>query len=415
MPNLDTGNTGFMLLCCSLVMLMTPGLAFFYGGLVGRKNVLAIMMQSFVSMGWTTVLWWACGFSLCFSGDLKSGTDFGGIVGNFDGAFLRNITLTTPSPNESIPMIVFCAYQMMFAVITPALITGAFTNRITFKAYMLFLTGWLLLVYFPFVHMVWGGGVLAQWGVRDFAGGIVVHNIAGIAALASVLYVGKRKVEDRGPHSIPLVALGTGLLWFGWYGFNAGSEFRVDSVTAVAFLNTDVAASFAGVSWLLVAWAIEKKPKFLGFLTGAVAGLATITPAAGYVSPTVAALIGTVAGCVCYFAVALKNRLGWDDALDVWGVHGVGGFLGIVLLGVFASTTWNPVASGGVDGLLNGNPSFFFKQLAAVALSSAWAFSFTLGMLWAINRVTRVHVEEGHEEIGLDEALHGEKAYLEGV
>ncbi len=415
MPNLDTGNTGFMLLCCSLVMLMTPGLAFFYGGLVGRKNVLAIMMQSFVSMGWTTVLWWACGFSLCFSGDLKSGTDLGGVVGNLDWAFLRNITLTTPSPNETIPMIVFCAYQMMFAVITPALITGAFTNRITFKAYMLFLTGWLLLVYFPFVHMVWGGGVLAQWGVKDFAGGIVVHNIAGIAALASVLYVGKRKVADRGPHSIPLVALGTGLRWFGWYGFNAGSEFRVDSITAVAFLNTDVAASFAAVSWLLVAWAIEKKPKFLGLLTGAVAGLATITPAAGYVSPTVAALIGTVAGCVCYFAVALKNRLGWDDALDVWGVHGVGGFLGIVLLGVFASTAWNPAASGGVDGLLNGNPSFFFKQLGAVALSSAWAFSFTLGMLWVINRVTPVHVEEGHEEIGLDEALHGEKAYLEGV
>jgi Amt family ammonium transporter len=373
------------------------------------------MMQSFVSMGWTTVLWWVCGFSLCFSGDHRSGTDFAGIVGNLDWAFLRNITLATPSPNESIPMIVFCAYQMMFAIITPALITGAFANRITFKAYMLFLTGWLLFVYFPFVHMVWGGGLLGEWGVKDFAGGIVVHNIAGIAALASVLYVGKRKVEDRGPHSIPLVALGTGLLWFGWYGFNAGSEFRVDSITAVAFLNTDIAASFAAVSWLLVAWAIEKKPKFLGLLTGAVAGLATITPAAGFVSPTVAALIGTTAGAVCYFAVALKNRLRWDDALDVWGVHGVGGALGIVLLGVFASTSWNPAATGGVDGLLAGNPSFFLKELAAVALSSAWAFAFTLGMLWAINRVTEVHVGEGEEELGLDESLHGEKAYLEGV
>src|SRR5258705_202027 len=290
--HIDTGNTGFMLLCCSLVMLMTPGLAFFYGGLVGRKNVLAIMIQSFVSMGWTTVLWWPFGFSLCFSGDHKSGTDFAGILGNFDWAFLRGITLDTPSPiNPTIPMFVFFGYQMMFAIITPALITGAFTNRVTFKAYMLFLTFWLIFVYFPFVYMIWGGGILASWGVLDFAGGIVVHNIAGIAALASVLYVGKRKVEDRGPHSIPLVALGTGLLWFGWYGFNAGSDFRVDSVTAVAFLNTDIAASFAAIAWLCLDWRQFRKPRFLGLLTGAVAGLATITPAAGYVSPATARLL----------------------------------------------------------------------------------------------------------------------------
>src|SRR5438105_5788539 len=208
MLHLDTGNTAFMLLCASLVMLMTPGLAFFYGGLVGRKNVLAIMMQSFVSMGWTTVLWWAFGFSLCFSGDQKTGTDFFGIVGNLHWAGLRGITLTTPSPNDTIPMLVFCAYQMMFAIITPALITGAFTNRITFKAYMLFLTAWLILVYFPFVHMVWGGGILAQWGVKDFAGGIVVHNIAGIAALASILYVGKSMVGVRGAHSYSSVVVG---------------------------------------------------------------------------------------------------------------------------------------------------------------------------------------------------------------
>src|SRR5258708_7437665 len=211
--HLDTGHTGFMLLCCSLVMLMTPGLAFFYGGLVGPKNVLAIMMQSFVSLGWTAVVWWAFGVSLCFSGEHASGTDVPRVVGNLDWAFLDKITLATPSTaNPGVPMIVFCAYQMMFAIITPALITGAFANRITFKAYMLFLTGWLFLVYFPFVHMVWGGGLLGEWGVRDFAGGIVVHNIAGIAALASVLYVGKRRVADRGPHSVPLVALGTAVL-----------------------------------------------------------------------------------------------------------------------------------------------------------------------------------------------------------
>ncbi|HSY80115.1 MAG TPA: ammonium transporter, partial [Gemmatimonadaceae bacterium] len=318
---LDTGNTGFMLLCSSLVMLMTPGLAFFYGGLVGRKNVLAIMMQSFTSMGWTTVLWWAFGFSMCFSGDLKSGTDYFGIIGNFHWAFLNGIWLNTPSPsNDTIPLFVFFGYQMMFAIITPALITGAFANRVRFPAYLLFLTAWLVLVYFPFVHMIWGGGIMAKWGVLDFAGGIVVHNIAGIAALASVLYVGRRKVVDRGPHSIPLVALGTGLLWFGWYGFNAGSEFRVDSVTAVAFINTDLAASFAAMTWLAMDWMTTKKPKFLGLLTGSVAGLATITPAAGYVSPKAAVIIGILAGIVCFYAVALKNRLQWDDALDVWGV-----------------------------------------------------------------------------------------------
>jgi Amt family ammonium transporter len=413
MPNLDTGNTGFMLLCCSLVMLMTPGLAFFYGGLVGRKNVLAIMMQSFVSMGWTTVLWWACGFSLCFSGDHASGTDLGGIVGNLDWVGLNGITLATPAPaNPTVPMIVFCAYQMMFAIITPALITGAFANRITFKAYMLFLTGWLFLVYFPFVHLVWGGGLLAEWGVKDFAGGIVVHNIAGIAALVSVFYVGRRRVQEHAPHSVPLVALGTGLLWFGWYGFNAGSEFSVDSVTAVAFLNTDIAGSFAGVTWLVVGWRVEGKPKFVGFLTGAVAGLATVTPAAGYISPPVAALIGVAAGVVCYGAVALKNRLRWDDALDVWGVHGVGGFLGVLLLGVFASTAWNPA---GVDGLLRGNAAFFGKQCAAVLISSVWAGLVTLVMLWVINRITKVRVDEAGEQAGLDASLHGEAAYLESA
>jgi ammonium transporter, Amt family len=413
MLNLDTGNTAFMLLCTSLVMLMTPGLAFFYGGLVSRKNVLAIMSQSFLSMGWTTVLWWLCGFSLCFSGDLKSSTDFGGIIGNFDMAFLRGVTLTAASPNNTIPLIVFCAYQMMFAIITPALITGAFANRVTFKAYFLFLTGWLLLVYFPFVHMIWGGGILAEWGVKDFAGGIVVHNIAGIAALASVFYVGQRRVKDHPPHSIPFVALGTGLLWFGWYGFNAGSEFRVDAITAVAFLNTDVSASFGAVAWLAMDYLNHRKPKFVGLLTGGVAGLATITPAAGYVSPTTAALIGILAGLVCYGAVTMKNRLGWDDALDVWGVHGVGGFLGIVLLGVFASTAWNPAATGGVDGLLRGHPRFFFIELGAAVASSVWAFGFTLGMLWLINKVTPVRVSSAAEEIGLDEEIHGEIAYHE--
>jgi ammonium transporter, Amt family len=403
MANLDTGNTGFMILCSSLVMLMTPGLAFFYGGLVSRRNVLAIMMQSFVSMGWTTVIWFVVGYSLCFSGDV------GGIIGNLDMVFLRGVTLETPSPTPGIPLLVHIAYQMMFAIITPALITGAFANRVSFKAYMAFLTLWLLLVYFPFVHMLWGGGILQKWGVLDFAGGIVVHNTAGMAALASVLYVGRRRVMDSGPHSVPLVALGTGLLWFGWYGFNAGSEFQVDSVTTVAFLNTDVAASFAAITWMVVGWWQEKRPTFVGLLTGAVAGLATVTPAAGYVSPITAVIIGIASGVICYFAVALKNRLHWDDALDVWGVHGVGGALGIVLLGVFASTAFNPA---GADGLVFGNAVFLGKQLTAAVISSVWAFAFTYGMLWLIDRGTPVKVEQAAEESGLDAALHGETAYL---
>src|SRR5664280_1199927 len=403
MLHLDTGNTGFMLLCTSLVMLMTPGLAFFYGGLVGRKNVLAIMIQSFVSMGWTTVLWYLYGYSLCFSGDWH------GIIGDFHYACLRNINLSSMFPGDAgIPLFVHVAYQMMFAIITPALITGAFAGRVTFKAYMLFLTAWLTFVYFPFVHMIWGGGLLQQWGVKDFAGGIVVHNIAGMAALASILYVGKRRVADRGPHSIPLVALGTGLLWFGWYGFNAGSQMRADSVTTTAFINTDIAASFAAISWLMVAWITERKPKFLGLLTGAVAGLATVTPAAGYVSPSTAAIIGLVAGVVCYFAVEMKNKLHWDDALDVWGVHGVGGALGMMMLGIFANKAFNPE---GPNGLLHGDSLFLIKQTIAVAFSSIWAFTFTYAMLRIIDLFTTVKVSEASEEIGLDESLHGEHAY----
>lgn len=405
----DTGNTGFMLLATSLVMLMTPGLAFFYGGLVGRKNVLAIMMQSFVSMGVTTILWWILGYSMCFSGDLASGTDIAGIIGNFHQVFLAGLGPNTPSPlNPSIPIYVFIAYQMMFAIITPALITGAFANRVRFGAYIIFLVLWLLLVYFPFVHMVWGGGILAKWGVKDFAGGIVVHNIAGFAALASVLFVGRRKAADPGMHSIPLIALGTGLLWFGWYGFNAGSEFAVDSVTATAFLNTDVAASFAAFVWLLLAWWLEKKPKFVGLLTGAVAGLATITPAAGYVSVKAAVAIGIVSGIGCYFAVALKNKMKWDDALDVWGVHGVGGLIGIVMLGIFGTVTVN---AAGSNGLIHGGTAFFTTQLLAILISSVYAFVFTYVMLWVINKFTAVKVTEQEESAGLDSALHGEEAY----
>ena len=400
---LDTGDTSFMLVATALVMIMTPGLAFFYGGLVSRKNVLAIMMQSYVSMGVSTILWVAVGYSLCFSGDV------GGIIGNLDMAFLRGIEPTDlfGGADGTIPLLLFVAYQMMFAIITPALITGAFANRITFKAYLIFLVAWQILVYYPFVHMIWGGGMLYEWGVLDFAGGIVVHALAGMAALASVIYVGKRRVEDAGPHNVPFVAIGAALLWFGWFGFNAGSELAVDEVTAVAFINTQIAAAFAAITWLLLAWLYDGKPSFVEMLIGMIAGLATITPAAGFVSPQSAMLIGVAAGAVCYFAVVFRKKKGLDDALDVWGVHGVGGALGIIMLGVLASKS-----IGGQNGLYHGNQDFFMVQLAGLALACVWAFAFTYGMLMMIDMVTPVRVSE-EAEAALDVTLHGESAYTD--
>lgn len=402
----DSGSTSFMILCTSLVMLMTPGLAFFYGGLAGKRNILGIMVQTFVSLGITTIMWISVGYSLCFSGGE------GGIIGNLDWLFCNAIPFDQlyGGPQGKFPEYIFIAYQMMFAIITPALITGAFVNRVTFKSYLIFLIFWQLLVYYPFVHMIWGGGILAEWGVLDFAGGVVVHCTAGFAALASVIYVGKRTDVASPPNSIPLVAIGTGLLWFGWYGFNAGSELDVDYISTLAFLNTDVAASFAAITWLIIEWTREGKPKFVGLLTGAVAGLATITPAAGFVPLWAAMVIGIAAGAVCYLAVQLKNKLGWDDALDVWGVHGVGGLLGTILLGVFASQAIN-----GQSGLIEGDAGFFFKELAAVVISAAYAFIFTYIMLIVINFITPVKVSEADENLGLDAALHGEKAYDEGA
>ena len=407
MGQFDSGSTGFMLLSASLVMLMTPALAFFYGGLATKRNILGIMIQSFASLGWTTVLWFIFGYSLCFSGGE------GGFFGNLDKAFLHGVTLDSVfKGNGKIPEIVFIAYQMMFAIITPALITGAFVNRVTFKSYMIFLTFWQILVYYPFVHMIWGNGLLAQWGVLDFAGGIVVHATAGFAALASVFYIGARVDKNSTPNSIPLVAIGSGLLWFGWYGFNAGSELQVDKITAVAFLNTDVAASFATAAWVVIEWIREGRPKLLGLLTGSIAGLATITPCAGFVPLWSAPIIGIAAGATCYLAVQWKNKMKWDDALDVWGVHGVGGVLGTILLGVFATKLVNPAVAS--EGLAFGQSSFFFKQLITVLAASAYAFIFTYIMLALINLFVKVRVPEAAEKLGLDISLHGEKAYDEG-
>ncbi len=400
---LDTGLTAFMLLATSLVMLMTPGLAFFYGGLACKKNILNVMMQSFVSMGWTSVLWFIFGYSLCFSGGE------GGIIGNLDKAFYHGVHPDTLfSADKRFPEIVFIAYQMMFAIITPALITGAFANRITFKAYFIFLTFWQILVYYPFVHMIWGNGLLAKWGVLDFAGGITVHATAGFAALASVIYVGKRRSINARPNNLPLMAIGTALLWFGWYGFNAGSELQVNGITSLAFINTDISASVAAVTWLVIEWTTgNRRPTFAGLLTGSVAGLATVTPAAGYITYEMAFVTGILASIVCYAAVKLKNKMGWDDALDVWGVHGVGGLLGTVLLGLYASKAINP---NGADGLFFGGTDFFMKELIAVVVTSIYAFVFTYLMLVLINKITRVRVTAEEEEEGLDSSYHGESA-----
>ena len=406
---LDVGLTTFMILATSLVMLMTPGLAFFYGGLGSKKNILSIMMQSFVSMGISTVLWFAFGYSVCFSGNSHAGTDFFGIFGNFDKAFYHGITPSTLySPDKRFPEYIFIAYQMMFAIITPALITGAFINRVSFKSYIVFLILWQIFVYYPFVHMVWGGGILADWGVFDFAGGITVHATAGFAALASVYFVGRRS-ETHNPNNIPLVAIGTALLWFGWYGFNAGSELAVNSITISAFLNTDTAASFAAVTWLIIEWNTgKKKPTFIGLMTGSVAGLATITPAAGYVDIYSAAIIGVIAAIGCYMAVHYKEKKGWDDALDVWGVHGMGGVIGTICLGLFANSAINASVPNGL--FFGGGAMLLFKECVAILFAIVYAFGFTILLFKGINRFIPVRVSELEQTVGLDLAHHGEVA-----
>ena len=407
MNNIDTGATALVLVSAALVMLMTPGLAFFYGGLVRRKNVLTIMMQSFISMGVVTIIWVFGGFSLMY------GKDIGGIVGNPLQYFaLRGVdaaTVQIPGSTLAIPLTAYFIFQEMFAIITPALITGAFADRVSFKSYLIFLVLWSVLVYAPIAHWVWGGGFLAQMGFADFAGGIVVHTSAGFAALASILIIGKRKFkrgEKLAPHNVTYVALGAALLWFGWFGFNGGSALGANGLAAVAFVNTDIAASVAMVTWMIVDWIREGKPNMVGALTGSVAGLATITPAAGYVEPWAAALIGLITAFVCYGAILLRSRMGWDDALDVWGVHGVGGALGTILVGVFGT-----VAVNQLSGLIEGNVHQFLVQILGVAIAIAYSFVMTYILLRLVNLFTPVRVSEKVEVAGLDSGLFGEEAY----
>lgn len=404
MNQINSGDTAFVLISAALVCLMTPGLAFFYGGLVRRKNVLTIMMQSFISLGVVTTIWVFGGFSLAF------GTDIGGIIGNFKYFFLNGVGFApNPSYGPTIPFAAFFVYQEMFAIITPALITGAFADRVNFKSYLKFLVFWSILVYIPLAHWIWGGGFLQKMGVVDFAGGIVVHVSAGIAALASVFFVGKRKLqpgEKLAPHNIAFVALGTGLLWFGWFGFNGGSALAANGLAATAFVNTDIAGSIAMITWLFISWMHEGRPSMVGALTGAVAGLATITPCAGFVPAWASAIIGLASAVICYLAVQLRIRLDWDDALDVWGVHGVGGILGSILVGVFASSAIN-----GVSGLLEGNVHQFLVQFSGTVIASVYSFVVTFIILKVVNHFDPVRVSDEIETKGLDETIHGEMAY----
>ena len=405
MNNIDTGATALVLISAALVMLMTPGLAFFYGGLVRRKNVLTIMMQSFVSMGIVTIIWVFGGFSLMY------GKDIGGFIGNpFQYFGLRNV-LTATVPGTGLPLMAYFVFQEMFAIITPALITGAFADRVSFKSYLIFLVLWSILVYTPMAHWAWGGGFLVQMGFADFAGGIVVHTSAGFAALASILVIGKRHIkkgEKVLPHNVTYVALGAALLWFGWFGFNGGSALGSNELAAVAFVNTDVAASLAMITWMIIDWVSNGKPSMVGAMTGAVAGLVTITPAAGFVQPWAAAVIGIICAFVCYGAIMLRGRMGWDDALDVWGVHGVGGALGTILVGLFAAAAVNKVS-----GLIEGNVHQFLIQLMGAVIAIVYTFVLTFVILKVVNLITPVRVPEDVEVTGLDKGLFGEDAYVE--
>ena len=404
---MNTGDTAFILLSAALVMLMTPGLALFYGGMVRRKNTLGTIMQSLIVIGLVSVEWLFIGYSLSFGPDVK------GIIGDLSWFALRGVGLD-PYPDyvATVPHQAFMIYQAMFAVITPALITGAFAERLKFSAFLVFVLLWSLLVYCPVAHWVWGvGGWIRNLGVLDFAGGTVVHITSGASALAAVLVAGKRRghgTDNMAPHNLPMTVLGAGILWFGWFGFNAGSALSAGGLSTSAFVVTHMAASTAMLSWAFAEWIHRGKPTVLGAASGAVAGLVAITPAAGFVGPVSAVAIGGVAGALCYGAVMMKGRLGYDDSLDVVGVHGVGGTWGALATGLFASTAVN--AAGG-NGLFFGNPGLLAVQAAAAAVSAAYAFVVTWLLFRLLDKVVGLRVPGEEEVMGLDLAQHGEAGY----
>jgi len=404
---IDTGDTAWILISTALVMLMTPGLAMFYGGMVRSKNVLGTIMHSFIAIALVSLQWILFGYSLSFGPDVK------GLVGDFSWAGLANVGLT---PNAdyapTIPHLLFMAYQMMFAVITPALISGAVAERMKFSTFLIFTIAWTTIVYDPVAHWVWGtGGWLKGLGVLDFAGGIVVHVTSGFSALAAALYIGKRKGflrEHMPPHNLPLTVLGAGLLWFGWFGFNAGSALTSGTLATMAFLTTHTAAASATVTWSLVEWFHRGKPTMFGAATGSIAGLATITPAAGFVGPMPAMFIGIAAGLLCYTALNAKTKFQYDDSLDAFGVHGVGGTLGTLMAGLFASVAIN---AAGANGMFYGNAKQFFIQAGAVALVALYSFVVSLVILKALDAAMGLRVDAEQETEGLDISQHGEAGY----
>ncbi len=406
MNALNGADTVFILMSTAMVMLMTPGLALFYGGMVRAKNVLGTVMQSFFMVGVASIIWAVVGYSLAF------GPDVGHVIGNLSWVGLAGVGLTPGSYAPTVPALAFMAFQLMFAVITPALITGAFAERMKFSGFLLFTVLWCVLVYAPVAHWVWGeGGWLRELGVLDFAGGIVVHANAAAAALAAVLVIGKRRdfgTESLSPHNLPMTVLGAGLLWFGWFGFNAGSALSAGALAVSAFVATHLAAAAAMVSWVVVEWLHRGKPTTLGAASGCIAGLATITPAAGFVTPLPAIVIGLVAGAVCYAGVLLKWRLRYDDSLDVVGVHGVGGITGALLTGVFATTAVN---AAGANGLLYGNPGQLVIQLIAVVVTAVYSFGVSYVLLRVVDATVGLRVSAEEESVGLDLSQHSEASY----
>ena len=403
---INAGDTAWMLISTALVMLMTPGLAFFYGGMTRRKNGLGTIMHSFMLLCMVSIIWVLWGYTLAF------GPDVGGVIGSLAWFGLSGVGQGPAPAAPSVPHLVFMMFQGMFAVITPALITGAFAERMKFSSFLVFSALWVTFVYAPLAHWVWGGGWIAtKLGALDFAGGTVVHISSAIAAITAAVMIGKRKgypSEIMHPHNLPMTILGAALLWFGWFGFNAGSALASNGLAALAFVTTNTAAGTAAFTWAMVEWIHRKKPTALGAVSGAVAGLVAITPAAGFVSPMSSIAIGVGAGCLCYIAVNLKPRLGYDDSLDVLGIHGVGGTWGALATGLFASTVANPA---GANGLFYGNPSLLLTQALAVAATFVFVFIMSFVILKLVDVIFGLRVSDEDEEAGLDYTQHGESGY----
>lgn len=416
---LNSGNTAWIIVATVLVMMMTiPGLALFYGGLVRQKNILSILMQCLMATGIISIIWIAFGYSWVFGTSfMDSGSPLGQIIGGFDKAFLHGIKLDTYMSGVGIPEILFALFQCMFAVITPALIIGAFAERIKFSGYVVFIILWSIIVYNPMAHWVWGGGWLMKMGAIDFAGGTVVHINAGISALVMAIMLGRRKGyrtigHPFTPHNIPFVFIGTSLLWLGWFGFNAGSGLAADGLAANAFLVTHLATSAAAVIWMALEWILYKKPTIVGFCTGAVAGLVAITPAAGTADVLGAFAIGGISALVCFFMVAyVKPKLKYDDSLDAFGVHGIGGIVGSILTGVFATRAIT--GPEGVQGALYGDWNQLWIQVVATGASVVYSAVLTFILFFIVNKTIGLRVSKDDESTGLDISQHGEIAYSE--